>query len=102
MKQLNLQLLITITVFTLSSFKYKYDDGKTYKTAIKIDCTCKEYAILKRSGFRPIRQALQMNNNKVYDVFMNAKDELMIFELIKNETEQKPDTLKTNHHETII
>ena len=94
--------IIIICLLTLSSFKNKYDDGRTYKSAIKIDCTCKEYTILKRLGFRPVRQALQINNNKVYDVFMNAKDELMIFEIILKEAEQKSDTLKTNYDETII
>ena len=89
-------MLITIGV---SSFTIKYDDGKSYKTAIKVDCSCKEQIIIKKLGFKPKLHASQIHNAKVYDVFMNDKNDLLIFEIITKEIKTQPDSLKSKTHE---
>lgn len=99
MKRINYLAFITIILIALSSFTVKYDDGKTYKTAIKVDCSCKEYAIIKKLGFKPKIHASQIQNNKHYDVFMNDKNDRLIFEIISKEKTTQPDSLKPQTHE---
>ena len=86
-------------VFILNSFVTKNDDGKTYKTAIRINCASKEHVVLKKIGFKPKIHSSQIYNNKEYDVFMNDKNELMIFEIINNKKPHSNDTIKYQQHE---
>jgi hypothetical protein len=99
MKQINTCLLLILITIGISSFTIKYDDGKSYKTAIKVDCSCKEQIIIKKLGFKPKQHASQIHNAKVYDVFMNDKNELLIFEMISKEIKTQPDSLKPQTHE---
>jgi hypothetical protein len=99
MKQINTCLLLMLITIGVSSFTIKYDDGKSYKTAIKVDCSCKEHTIIKTLGFKPKIHASQIHNNKHYDVFMNDKNDLLIFEIITKEIKTQPDSLKPQTHE---
>ncbi len=99
MKQIKLTVLILTIIISLTSFTANYDDGKTYKTAIKVDCSCKEHIIIKKLGFKPKIHASQIQNTKRYDVFVNDKNELLIFEIISNEKINQSDTLKPQSHE---
>lgn len=99
MKQIKSAVLILIIIISLTSFTTNYDDGKTYKTAIKVDCSCKEHTIIKKLGFKPKIHASQIQNNKHYDVFMNDKNDLLIFEIITKEIKTQPDSLKPQTHE---
>lgn len=99
MKQIKSIVLILIIIISLTSFTANYEDGKTYKTAIKVDCSCKEYAIIKKLGFKPKIHASQIQNNKHYDVFMNDKNDRLIFEIISKEKTTQPDSLKPQSHE---